>query len=112
MQAFAEEFDRLCIERHEMGAKQYGPVAFLKNNMVEFMAEELADLCNYAKYTYIKLRLFQEMYEDSPDSTHKLPRIGVEDWIPSNARTAPTAAGLRDLLRTDPRVQDPGQRGS
>jgi hypothetical protein len=83
MQQLADEFEKLCQQRHEMGAKQYGPVAFLQNDMITFISEELADICNYSKYMYVKLRLFEEMYESSLDSTRQLPGIGVKDWYAS-----------------------------
>lgn len=58
-QRLSEEFDRMCQERHLMGAKKYGPVKFLRVDSLEEAAEEVVDLANYARYTFIKLRLLQ-----------------------------------------------------
>lgn len=57
---FSEEFDIRCMDRHEMGAEKYGPVNFLAVDTVEMALEELLDLANYARYTFVKLRLLQE----------------------------------------------------
>ena len=55
------EWDEFIQERHETGAKEYGPTTFLENDMFEFIMEELADIANYVRYTYIKLRLLEEV---------------------------------------------------
>lgn len=91
----AEEFDEFCRDRNEMGAEQYGPLAFLKNDMVEFLAEELADMCNYAKMMYIKIRLFEAMYgerlasADRLDSSDSTPPIGQQNFVSSSVSSAP-----------------------
>ncbi len=57
----SDEWGLFIQERHEMGAREYGPTAFLENDMFEFIFEELADIANYVRYTYIKLRLLEEV---------------------------------------------------
>jgi hypothetical protein len=54
------EFDVRAAERHEMGAKKYGPGKFLTVDTIEEALQEIIDLANYARYTFIKLRLLQE----------------------------------------------------
>jgi hypothetical protein len=56
----SEEFNTVCQLRHDMGAKKYGPVNFLEVDSIEMAIEEVIDLANYARYTFIKLRLIQE----------------------------------------------------
>jgi hypothetical protein len=56
-------YDSLCQTRHETGAKEYGVVAFLGNDVIRMMAEELADTSNYCRMQFIKLMLLQEMLE-------------------------------------------------
>lgn len=56
-----KEFFEFCEERQTEGAETYGPIAFLRNDMLQYMLEELADLSNYARFMYIKLRLLEEM---------------------------------------------------
>jgi len=58
--ALSEEFDRMTEERHGMGAEKYGPGKFLTVDTIEEALHEIVDLANYARYTYIKLRLLQE----------------------------------------------------
>jgi hypothetical protein len=55
-----EVFDRLCIERHQMGQEEYGKFTFLGNDVVRMMIEELADTANYCRYQAVKLLLLQE----------------------------------------------------
>lgn len=67
------QFDEMVAERHKMGAEKYGPVNFLEIDSVEMAMEELADLANYARYTYIKLYIIQHYLQavapqvDSPN---------------------------------------------
>lgn len=57
----SEDFDTECQNRHDMGQKKYGPAKFLEVNSIQMAIEEIVDFANYARYTYIKLRLI-EMY--------------------------------------------------
>jgi hypothetical protein len=50
-------FDRMAQERHDAGAQKYGPFKFLGANTLEEAMEEVLDLANYARYTFIKLYL-------------------------------------------------------
>lgn len=56
-------FDKLTQERHEAGAKEYGVVTFLENDIIRMMAEELADTANYCRMQFIKLMLLQTHLE-------------------------------------------------
>lgn len=53
------EFGNLCQQRHMDGAAKYGAFAFMGKDMIREAGEELADLANYARYAYIKLRLME-----------------------------------------------------
>lgn len=57
---FSEEFDNLCQQRHEMGEKKYGPGKFLDVDTMDEALMEIVDLANYARYTYVKVRLLQD----------------------------------------------------
>jgi hypothetical protein len=60
LEAYSEEFDRRCEARHEMGSEKYGPGKFLMVDTLEEAMQEIIDLSNYARYTYIKLRALQD----------------------------------------------------
>lgn len=60
LEHLSNEFDALTQLRHEVGAEEYGDVAFLTAPLVRMAAEELADLANYARYLYIRLRVLEE----------------------------------------------------
>jgi len=64
----SDEFDNQTIERHEMGREKYGPGKFLTVNTIDEALDELVDLSNYARYTYIKLRMMQKSLEDIIDA--------------------------------------------
>lgn len=63
LQAKSDQFDKLCAERHEAGAAEYGALTFLGNDVVRMMAEELADTANYCRMQFIKLMVLQDMLE-------------------------------------------------
>lgn len=65
--AKAQEFDELCVERHRLGAEEYGTFTFLGNDVVRMMLEELADTSNYCRMQGIKLLLLQEVLEQQLD---------------------------------------------
>lgn len=85
MEQFSEEFDKLCQNRHEAGAAEYGVVTFLGNDVVRMMMEELADTANYCRMQFIKLMLLQGMLQDElaenkvPDDEGNIT-IGVQSF--------------------------------
>lgn len=60
LDVYSKEFDNLCAERHEMGAEKYGPGKFLTADTLQEALEEIVDLANYARYTFIKIRALQD----------------------------------------------------
>ena len=71
---FGSEFWELVQSRHELGEKKYGPGKFLLVDTMEEALFELADLANYACYTFVKIRLLQERIgrEAMPEFTKTL----------------------------------------
>lgn len=65
LQTFSDEFDDLCQMRHEMGAQQYGELNFLNVDLFRYAAEEIADLANYSRMLYVKLRTIEELLNAS-----------------------------------------------
>lgn len=60
VEGLSHEFDELTAQRHKAGAIKYGPGKFLTVDTIQEACDEIADLANYARYTYIRLRLLQE----------------------------------------------------
>jgi hypothetical protein len=58
--AFSAEFDQMCQDRHDLGEKKYGPGKFLNVDTMDEALMEIVDLANYARYTYVKVRLLQD----------------------------------------------------
>jgi hypothetical protein len=54
-----EEYNQSAAKRHEMGSRKYGENTFLTIDTIQHAIDEVLDLGNYAKYTYVKLRLLQ-----------------------------------------------------
>lgn len=63
LNAKADQFDKLCDERHEAGQQEYGALTFLGNDVLRMMLEELADTVNYCRMQSIKLLVLQEQLE-------------------------------------------------
>ena len=82
MVTFSMEFDDRTVERHRFGATKYGPAAFMSADTLEMAIEEVIDLANYARYTYMKLRLLQESIRD------QIPEDGTIDTGFITARDA------------------------
>jgi hypothetical protein len=57
---YSEEFDEACASRHAAGAEKYGPGKFMSVDTLQEAIDEVVDLANYARYTFIKLRLLQD----------------------------------------------------
>lgn len=83
LQKFSDEFDQLMSSRHETGAEEYGPLAFLENNMFAYVYEELADASNYLRYQFIKLRVLEEkLHESGIDISHSsVGEVRMEDKL-------------------------------
>lgn len=77
IQATSERFDEMCQERWEMGAKEYGPVAFLDNDVLTMAMEEVVDLANYARMTFIKLAVLAGKVQD-----YIAAEVGPQAFIP------------------------------
>lgn len=73
---YSKMFDELALHRHNAGAKEYGPLTFLENDVIAMMCEELADLANYARMQFIKLLIIQEQLKASLPQEGKDFNIG------------------------------------
>ena len=94
-----QEFMQMCAERHHEGAEKYGPIAFLGNDMLQFMAEELADIVNYATYTYLKLRFMMEVLDEGGIDQSSFSVAGhAPDRVPPGTSSF---ASVEDVLRVD-----------
>jgi hypothetical protein len=82
--SLSEQFDVVAAARHAMGATKYGPGKFLSVDTIEEALAEIVDLANYARYTFIKLRLLQDAINEIA------PPEGVStDFIKSGEFTKP-----------------------
>jgi hypothetical protein len=69
---FSEEFDKMCQQRHDMGEKKYGPGKFLNVDTMDEALMEIVDLANYARYTFVKVRLLQDRIQ-AEEAMHNEP---------------------------------------
>lgn len=69
IQQLFQLFDKTCAERHAFGAKKYGELDYLDNEVAKMMLEELADVANYARYAFVKvcilIGLLEKMREEA-----------------------------------------------
>ena len=75
-------FDQMCLQRHEMGRSKYGNLTFLHMPTLEMALEELADLANYARYTFVKVALVRQQIKNlqeqavlSQDGFHTMDEV-------------------------------------
>lgn len=57
---YSLEYDQKTQERHNEGEKKYGPGTWLGIDTLQHAMDEVLDLGNYARFTYIKLRMLQD----------------------------------------------------
>jgi hypothetical protein len=57
---YSQDFDRLTQQRHDDGEQKYGPGTWLGIDTLQHAIDEVLDLANYARFTYIKLRMLQD----------------------------------------------------
>jgi len=76
MQVLSEEFDVLCQKRHDMGERKYGPGTWLGVDTLEMIIEELIDIANYVRFSFVKLRMIQETL--GTDRSTATPQLGNE----------------------------------
>jgi hypothetical protein len=75
------DFLQMTHERYIMGEKKYGPVNFMTVDSIEMALEEVADLANYARFTWIKLRLLQQSLVDVVPNDVSKTTIGAKSFI-------------------------------
>lgn len=76
IEEYNTEFDVRCQDRHNMGAEKYGADSFVGVDTIEMALAEVVDLANYARYTFIRLRLLQDQV--GGDGSIKEPLPGKE----------------------------------
>ena len=60
IEKYSTEFDEKTFERHQQGEEKYGPGTWLGIDTLQHAMDEVLDLANYARFTYIKLRMLQD----------------------------------------------------
>ena len=76
LQEYSNEFDAMAEARHRLGAEKYGPVRFTEVDSLQMALEEVADLANYARYTFVKIRMLQDGLSGAPANTEP---VGAAD---------------------------------
>jgi hypothetical protein len=57
---YSGEYDDLTQQRHNEGERKYGAGSWLGIDTLQHAIDEVLDLGNYARFTYIKLRMLQD----------------------------------------------------
>jgi hypothetical protein len=75
-------FDAKCEERLMVGAKDYGATAFVTNDVMNMLFEELYDVTNYARMMFVKLMAATLNAEDlmGLDLTNMDLQAAVTNW--------------------------------
>jgi hypothetical protein len=72
----AAQFDQLCVDRHEVDMRENGALAFLSEDVVKSMLEELADTTNFCRQQGIKLMILQSRLEQQLGAEHVATESG------------------------------------
>lgn len=99
----SSEFDAACQQRHVMGEEKYGPGTWLGIDTFEAALDELVDLANYIRFTYIKIRLLQEALDGDGSTPTPLPgneRMGKESQVPTQSENVHGFVSLSQRKRT------------
>lgn len=56
-----------------MGEKKYGPGTWLTLDTLEMAIEEVIDIANYTRFTYIRLRMMQELLDSDKSTAKAIP---------------------------------------
>lgn len=73
-------FDEMCQERLAIGAEEYGPMAFLDNDVLNMLVEELLDMANYARMQVMKILLINKLLNDQVEEKKgEFKKVG-ETW--------------------------------
>jgi hypothetical protein len=106
METFAElleeangSFDKACQDRHAAGAKKYGSISFFDKNTVEEAMDEVVDMANYMRYTYVKLYIMNVQL----DAT-----LGVREAEEPFRPSVPDMDPSRPQMTTDEKARSDG----
>lgn len=114
--ALRMEFEILCAKRARVGAEEYGQFKYLGNDMYKMIIEELADMANYIRFLYVKIRLHQanlidlkETEADASSADHPGTAFvgSASDGVPSDSSTFVPAAEVSGFLSAGEGLQDP-----
>jgi hypothetical protein len=85
LEAASLEFDKMCRERWEMGAQQYGATSFLNPDVdtLQMALEEITDLSNYARMTFMKLRMIQSVLANEANNEERSTQAQRDGFIPA-----------------------------
>lgn len=72
------KFEQACQDRHNMGAEKYGEDTYLDKDTLAMAQDELIDLANYARYSFIKLELMRQGIMDWTGNGVGIPLPGTE----------------------------------
>lgn len=76
---YSREFDERCFHKHTLGEEKYGPGTWLGIDTIEHALDEVVDMGNYIRMTYIKLRLLQDgLVRIQTDRSTAAPIAGKE----------------------------------
>jgi hypothetical protein len=79
LQEADEAFVNRAGERMQLGEEKYGPLKFLTVDTLEEAMQEVLDLSNYARMTYIKLFLLQYSLREEVNADPA--NVGKEGFI-------------------------------
>lgn len=84
---YSVEYDEKTQERHNEGERKYGAGSWLAIDTLQHAMDEILDLGNYARFTYIKLRLLQDsLAEFQADTSTKQEQEDYTGFLGKQAK--------------------------
>lgn len=84
---YSAEFDQKTQERHDEGERKYGAGSWLGIDTLQHAMDEILDLANYARFSYIKLRMLQDQLANfQADASTKQEQEGYNGPLGKNAK--------------------------
>src|SRR5688572_25745839 len=73
LQALSDQFDTACAEKHALGVEKYGEGTWLKADTIAMAMDEMVDMANYIRFSWIKLAMIRAQMEAAEEMAQPLP---------------------------------------
>lgn len=90
LQELSDRFSQACQDKHTLGEQKYGPGTWVGVDTLAMMQDEIVDMANYARFSWIRLEIIRQMMDASGEVAEPLPgteMLGKEGFFPTGGRS-------------------------